>query len=427
MKLPFLILALPGLLTAQVQGDDNYKTLAFSIGHPVHDSINFGDELDIKKEHLATQFTLEGNIPLTYRMVLVNDTLAHLEKFATKWEYQEDMPYDVGFLEVVNDTLTTSYNIFDFDSDGDEDLVCWLHSNMNGNRWSSIYLNDRQTQKLVQLYDHAGDTYIWDAPEYDPQTGSITCNLSGSAFGSSAESTYQLDGLVATPLKMHRQERGMQTVFDENFTGHNGQWKLVAQSVYVGLSLGELGSPEGEIIAYQLDLTGNDTLRLSRFKDGSESQLTYQASIDIPGWINDTENMYSTPNFQITDFNHDGNEDLIFYVGVNVHGSLDAVLFLSDRKTKKLIKLYNTPEGTDVWDTPEYNPKTGIITCNRMAGNAGLSFISTYKLKGFTAKPLAKEVKDYTNLNGETSKGYSESTYTGKKGKWFLKSTVTDE
>ncbi len=43
------------------------------------------------------------------------------------------------------------------------------------------------------------------------------------------------------------------------------------------------------------------------------------------------------------------------------------------------------------------------------------------------AEPLAKEVRDFTNVNGETGKGYSESSYTGKKGKWKLVSMVKDE
>ncbi|MES2485263.1 MAG: hypothetical protein V4581_04850, partial [Bacteroidota bacterium] len=223
--------------------------------------------------------------PLTYRLVLVNDTLAHLEKFSTEWQFQEDFPIDAGFMEIENDTVTTRYNITDFDHDGDEDLVCWLSSNMNGNRWSSIYLNDQQQQKLVQLYDHASDTYIWDAPEYDPATGIISCTLVGSAFGSSAETTYRLNSLEAEPLKMHDQTRGMQTVFDEDYIGHDGKWKQVAESVYVGLSLGEIGSPEGEITAYQLDLPGDGTMKLSQYKDGNESALTYQETVDMPDWV----------------------------------------------------------------------------------------------------------------------------------------------
>lgn len=360
---------------------------------------------------------------------MVNDTVARLDKFTTKWEYQEDMPYAAYFQHRYDNVLISSFRIEDFDRDGDEDLLCWLFSNINGNEWTAIYLNDQQQQKLVQLYDHAGHTHIWDAPEYNPATRIISCEQYGSAYGHSSESSYRLNGLSAMPIEMQEQYRNAQTTSDAYYTGKDGKW--LQDSLIVNVQMLDLKyhTDESDYLLYDLEQKGDGILKLSKYKSDWESEVTYQESIDFPDWADDmyiTE-MHPIPGFKIIDFNQDDAEDLIFYTGVDVHGSTQAIIFLHDRSTKTLIKLQNTAEGSDLWDTPEYNPKTKTITCRRISGNAGLSFTSTYKLKGFTARPLTKEVKDHTNVNGETGKGYSESTYTGKNSKWVLQSTVTDE
>ena len=418
------LLALPSLLSAQVLADGDSKNLIFPIGHSVNDSIRFADQLDLKSEYLVSQFTLQGKMPLTYRLILVNDTIAHLEKFSTEWQFQEDFPIDAGYIEVYNDTLFTRYNITDFDHDGDEDLVCWLSSNMNGNMWSSVYLNDQRQQKLVQLYDHASGTYIWDSPVCD-KNGIITCTLYGSTFSCSAESTYQLAGLTAVPLKKHFEERSsVPSILDYYYTGENGQWMQISQQASVAL----FGN---EVLFYRLDKNvANDSLYLSKYAEADvQLQPALQEKVLFYDWLTygsyDADDFYTT--FEVVDFNKDGKEDLILNLFTDVHGTRSVIIFLHDAKGKKLIKLYNTAEATEVWSSPEYNAKTKIITSYQIGGNASQSYTSTYKLKGFSALPLKKEVQDRTNVNGITGKGYSESTYTGKKGKWVLKSTVTDE
>jgi hypothetical protein len=420
-----ILLTLPCLLNAQVKEDGDAKTLAFAIGHHVNDSIRFGNQLDIKTIRPMCIFTLAGTPALQYRLTLVNDTVANLDKYTTEWQFQEDFPIDAGYMEVQNDTLFAPYTIYDFDQDGDEDLVCWLSSNMNGNRWSSIYLNDPHQQKLVQLYNTAENTYVWDAPDYDPATGNITCTLLGSAFSNDAQSHYKLAGLTAVPLTKQAQERSyVPYIFDYEYIGENSRWKQVTQEVSIVLKA------NSSSLFYELEKhSSNDALTISKYSVAdTQTEPVLQETVTFYDWlgygdVND-DDFYTS--FEVTDFNKDGNEDLILKLYTDVHGSRRVIIFLHDDKSKKLVKLYNTAEATDEWSSPEYNAKTKIITSYLIGGNASESYTSTYRLKGFSAEPLKKEVKDRTNVNAITGKGYSESTYTGKKGKWVLQRTVKE-
>jgi hypothetical protein len=124
--------------------------------------------------------------------------------------------------------VISEFKITDFDNDGDEDLICWTSTNINGNMWTVIFLNDQRQQKLVKLYNFADDTDIWNRPEFDIETGIINCTLDGSAYGASEESSYKLNYLTPVPLIKERQERyNSRYIEDFYFKGKKGKWQLV--------------------------------------------------------------------------------------------------------------------------------------------------------------------------------------------------------
>lgn len=187
------------------------------------------NDIDWDKEKPVCEFVLEGKTPLKYNMTLENDTVASLYRYENeKWVLQEEMKYESYFLYRDENELISHFRIEDFDKDGDEDLLCWIFSNVNGNEWTKVFLNDQENKKLISLYDTAGETDIWDRPEYDEKTGVINCTLDGSAFGTSAESSFRLENLTAIPIKMHYQDRSTSAkyIVDFYYVGKNGKWKL---------------------------------------------------------------------------------------------------------------------------------------------------------------------------------------------------------
>jgi hypothetical protein len=432
MKYILLFLSLPCFIFAQQTRYIEYS----AIERPVdaeYDSIVWRGT-----DKIYHEFNL-NNSPATCRLTVIANSQILLEQFIqNKWQLVDTLYY-VVFPMGGDEFLTPQFEITDFSKDGLDDFLFLGMTNMHGNMPYNIYLQrpDGQLVALKRLENLYPDENEWPSASYDAATQTITCQMPGGVFGSSWEATYHLEGFEAKPLHMHNEQRNTQTQFEQHFTGDEDKWILNRQTVFVAIGMGYEDYDTMEVLRFRLEQQqGNDGLNfyLTGDDDGSEAEgnnvLVLLENIPVNGFVSELEadNFYDHfPGYMITDFNHDGNQDLIFYLGIDVHGSTEALIFLSDRKAKKLIKLQNTAEGTDIWDTPEYDPKTGIITCRRISGNAGMHFTSTYKLKGFTAQPLKKEVRDFTNVNGETGKGYSESTYTGKKGKWKLESTVTDE
>lgn len=204
--------------------EDTIQILTFKLDYPPKGE----NDIDWNNEKPVCEFILGGKTPLRYSMNLQNDSISSLYRYENEqWILQEDMKYESYFLERVEDKLLSHFSIVDFDEDGDEDVLCWIFSNMNGNEWTIVFLNDQENKKLVRLFDTAGNTDIWDRPEYDKKTGIINCTLEGSAYGTSAESSYKLDNLIAFPIEMYYQDRtSARYIEDFYYIGKNGKWKL---------------------------------------------------------------------------------------------------------------------------------------------------------------------------------------------------------
>lgn len=219
----FLFFLMHHVTYSQSEAESIY-ILFFDLKHPPKGE----NDIDWEKEKPLAEFTLNGKTPLKYTMVLQNDTIASLHRYENEqWILQEDMKYESYFLYRDENELVSHFRIEDFDKDGDEDLLCWIFSNMNGNEWTIVFLNDQENKKLVKLYDTADDTDIWDRPKYDVQTGIINCTLDGSVYSSSAESSYKLENLTAFPIEKHYQDRtSARYIEDFYYIGQNGKWKL---------------------------------------------------------------------------------------------------------------------------------------------------------------------------------------------------------
>jgi hypothetical protein len=181
-SLLLFVLLLPIFATSQVIVYDNEMFLEFTL--LFHEDSISATGIDWKKEKLISEFTLSGSRPLRYSLTLKNDTIAILSRYNNrKWELQEEMAYtDWAVSRIEGAQVISEFKITDFDNDGDEDLICWTSTNINGNMWTVIFLNDQRQQKLVKLYNFADDTDIWNRPEFDIETGIINCTLDGSAY-----------------------------------------------------------------------------------------------------------------------------------------------------------------------------------------------------------------------------------------------------
>lgn len=126
------------------------------------------------------------------------------------------------------------------------------------------------------------------------------------------------------------------------------------------------------------------------------------------------------PAFQLLDFNEDGFYDLKILSGTNIHGNQWTKLYLYNVLKKRLEILVNYAENSTDWDAPEYNFSDSTIHCQRLSNNWGVSFISSYKLKGNYAIPLEKQEEDNTDMN-ILGKGRIVKYYIGVKKKWKLK------
>jgi hypothetical protein len=107
---------------------------------------------------------------------------------------------------------------------------------------------------------------------------------------------------------------------------------------------------------------------------------------------------YITPSMEISDFNKDGNEDFRFSGLTNVNGNQWEQIYLNHPHNGRLEILKTTPDEGDTWCAADYDTKTGIISCTLVSGAFGASEEYTYKLEGFTAKPLYKERVNNTGV-----------------------------
>ncbi len=213
---------------------DSVQRIVFKINFP--SNVSSVEEIDFEKEKPECKFELKGKLPLQYSFHLENDSIASLYQFKNdKFQLVEKLNYQPIFWAFNDNNLISNFKIVDFDNDGDDDLVCWIFSNINGNKWSIIFINDQKQQKLIRLYNAADKTDIWSKPQFDKQTNTINTELFGSAFGISEESSYKLNADISvTPLKKHLQDRSQKNIIDYEYIGKNGKWKLKSKSKYEG-------------------------------------------------------------------------------------------------------------------------------------------------------------------------------------------------
>ena len=142
------------------------------------------DGIDWKKEKLSSEFTLKGKNEIRYSITVKNDSVAQLSKYdGEKFVFQESINItDWAISRGENNTIISEFKITDFDEDGNDDLICWVSTNVNGNIWTVIYLNIPEEKKLKKLYSADG-TDVWDAPVYDSKTKIISCELVSGAYG----------------------------------------------------------------------------------------------------------------------------------------------------------------------------------------------------------------------------------------------------
>lgn len=210
--------------------NDSVRHLVFKVHFPPA-SLSVED-IDFTKEKPECEFELKGKIPLKYSFRLQNDSLVSLYQLKNnKFEFQENVDYQPFLWHFDEGMLFSNFRIVDFDNDGDEDLLCWVASNVNGNEWTIIFINDQTQQKLIRLYNIADDTDIWSKPEFDKENNVINTELYGSAFGVSEEGSYKLqDDLSTIPLKKHYQDRTGKKIFDYVYVGKNNKWKLKSKT-----------------------------------------------------------------------------------------------------------------------------------------------------------------------------------------------------
>ena len=230
MKLIILFLFLiPILLTAQ-ETDSSY-TLEFKTRQKSKPDM----DIDWSKENLIKEFELKGKLNSKYSIQILDEDNSILSKFINgKWIVVDTITHSLEF----NDSITIflpSYTVTDFDKDGNEDLYCFVSSNMNGNSWTIIYLMNQQTNNLQKLNNIAENSdYIWDAPVYNKKDKTIHCTRVSGNFGKSFESVYRLENQIALPLKKYETDN---TKMDEKgeggvkrkYIGKNGKWILIME------------------------------------------------------------------------------------------------------------------------------------------------------------------------------------------------------
>lgn len=426
-------------ITAQTVSLDDDTRLLFRLKYATNKTTDVS-EINWKKERPVSEFTLKGENQLKYSVTLENDSTAVLSQYSQgKWTVQEKISISEWTLRhVENKAIISEFKITDFNDDGNEDLICWTHTNINGNEWVVIFLNNPVKARLSKLWDDAGETDIWDRPVYNPETGYISTELEGSAYGTSEESVFLLDGLTAIPVSKHEQDSTGDIITDKYYIGNNGKWELYQtftdNSRYIDFLLPDKARDfesidwKKEKISQEFILEGPTPIKcritlLNPTEALLEQFINEQwiKKVNL-GWF-ENETSYNrtesfTNSFSITDFNLDGNEDIVCWHLTNVNGNQHTTIYLNDPAAKTLVLLKNADD--NVWSAPDFDKLTDTITCNVVAGMFGVSSESTYRLDGLSAIPLLKKEFDSLHLNIETGEGRILRTYKGKKEKWVL-------
>jgi hypothetical protein len=186
------------------------------------------DDIEWTKEQLESEFELKGRNTLRYRIKLINDSIGELWQYRSgSWNLQEQLAFSSWTIRRVDvNKLYSEFCLTDFNQDGNTDLTFCHASNINGNNWTKVFLNDGN--RLVSLYNDAEGSYIWDDPQYNAKTKTINTELYSSAYGIQNTASYKLTGLTATPIKKEESDlTHEEKVTVTTYKGVQGNWKLV--------------------------------------------------------------------------------------------------------------------------------------------------------------------------------------------------------
>lgn len=169
---------------------------------------------------------------------------------------------------------------------------------------------------------------------------------------------------------------------------------------------------------YKIEIINDTTSVLSR---GNEKTWVVLDTIGLMGLqVISTDTLFlNYPMFEVTDFDKDGYQDLLCYLGSNINGNTLTLIYLFNKEIHSLLILYNEAEGDKVgdWNNPEFNKQDSTINCEWVGGTFGTSLKSTYKLINQKAIPIKKTVK-----NRSSSRNINIYKYKGVDGKWkFVK------
>lgn len=179
------------------------------------------------------KFDLKGVLTIKCSLtVLENETVMLSQYNNGQWTVVDTLSYSV-FPSNDTDYITPAFMITDFDKDGNEDFLCWTHTNINGNQWSSVYINDPVTKKLKKLKTTKDEEDVWCAPTFNSRTKIITSTEVSGNYGYSYTSTYKLENQIAVPLEKEVSDNtqlnsttGKGAVL-KLYKGKKGRWKLI--------------------------------------------------------------------------------------------------------------------------------------------------------------------------------------------------------
>jgi hypothetical protein len=204
---------------------------SFYLDFKVKAKKNIGGGFDLINKKLRAVFILKGKNNLKYSIEILNDTISILSKFENNKLFFVDSIHQMYLIiDDTNKIFFPTFEITDFNEDGNQDLICWTGTNVNGNRWVSIYLNNSQKKILEKLENTAESGYIWDDPIYNSKDSTVNCDRGAGAYGLSFESKYRLIGFTATPIeKRESDSRNVNYTIDKLYNGVNGKWKLKSE------------------------------------------------------------------------------------------------------------------------------------------------------------------------------------------------------
>ena len=218
----------PILLISQIKDSSNNITFKFT---PT-DTIDVYN-IDWRKVTLKANFELKGQNEMC-SIEIINDTTSIISAFKNdKWINIDTLKIDL-MIQSSNNIFLPSFKIIDFDKDGYEDIICWVKTNMNRNKWSIIYLYNKNTKSLQKLHNTAEIHWkmisdIWDNPKYNANDSTINCELYSSVYSVSFESKYKLINNIAIPIEKEEEDRTEKKIITNNYIGVNGKWQLIKE------------------------------------------------------------------------------------------------------------------------------------------------------------------------------------------------------